>query len=45
MVEKAMNVYHSHNNKLQMNDSSLNNFPSKPKKKINRHKSAKISIN
>ena len=45
MVENAMNVYHSHNNKLQMNDSALNNFPSKPKKKSNRHKSAEISIN
>ena len=40
MVENEMNVYHSHNNnKLQMNDSALNNFPSKQKKKSNRHKS------
>ena len=40
MVENVMNAYHSHNNnKLQMNDSALDNFPSKLKKKINRHKS------
>ena len=45
MVENEMNVYHSHNNKLQMNDSALDNFPSKLKKKSNRHKSAEISIN
>ena len=45
MVENEMNVYHSHNNKLQMNDSALNNFPSKLKKKSNRHRSAEISIN
>ena len=45
MVENEMNVYHSHNNKLQMNDSALNNFPLKLKKKSNRHKSPEISIN
>ena len=46
MVENEMNVYHSHNNnKLQMNDSAHNNFSSKQKKKSNRHRSAKISIN
>ena len=46
MVENDINVYHSHNNnKLQMNDSALDNFPSKLKKKSNRHRSAKISIN
>ena len=46
MVENEMNVYHSHNNnKLQMNDSALDNFPSKPKKKSNKRKSPEISIN
>ena len=40
MVENEFNIYHSHNNnKLQMNDSAFNNFPSKQKKKSNRHKS------
>ena len=40
MVENELNVYHSHNNnKLQMNDSALNNIRSKQKKKSNRHKS------
>ena len=39
MVENELNGYHSHSNKLQMNDSALNNFPSKQKRKSNRHKS------
>ena len=39
MVENEFNGYHSHNNKLQMNDSALNNIRSKQKKKSNRHKS------
>jgi hypothetical protein len=39
MVENELNGYHSHNNKLQMNDSALNNFPTKKKRKSNRHKS------
>ena len=39
MVENELNGYHSHNNKLQMNDSALNNMPSKKKRKNNRHKS------
>ena len=39
MVENELNGYHSHNNKLQMNDSVLNNLPSKKKRKNNRHKS------
>ena len=34
MVENEMNVYHSHNNKLQMNDSSLNNFPRNQNRKV-----------
>ena len=39
LVENELNGYHSHNNKLQMNDSALNNVPSKKKRKNNRHKS------
>ena len=36
MVENELNGYHSHNNKLQMNDSALNNFPTKKKRKSNK---------
>ena len=39
LVENELNGYLSHNNKLQMNDSALNNLPSKKKRKNNRHKS------
>ena len=40
MIEKGLNNgFYSYNNKLQMNDSALNNIPTKQKKKINRQKS------